>query len=151
MSSADIHKFRNESVGFIFQYHYLLTELSAIENVILPARNLNIYEKMKPYAFELLKRLGIFALAKKYPNQLSGGEQQRVAIARALLLRPRYLFADEPTGNLDTYNAKIVMELLRETNQIEKTTVCLVTHDPQFASQAMREIYLVDGKISSRE
>jgi lipoprotein-releasing system ATP-binding protein len=151
MSPEEIHQFRNLNVGFIFQYHYLLTELSAIENVILPARNLNIHEKVKPYAFELLKRLGIFPLAKKYPNQLSGGEQQRVAIARALLLRPRYLFADEPTGNLDTFNAKIVMDLLRETNQVEKTTVCLVTHDPQFASQAMREIYLVDGKISPRE
>jgi putative ABC transport system ATP-binding protein/lipoprotein-releasing system ATP-binding protein len=93
--------------------------------------------------------LGVERQAHKFPGQLSGGEQQRVAIARALLLRPRYIFADEPTGNLDTANAKIVMDLLVQVNRDEGTTVCLVTHDPQYAAMAPIEIYLVDGRIDA--
>lgn len=80
---------------------------------------------------------------------MSGGEQQRVAIARALILNPKYIFADEPTGNLDTENAEIVMNILKKVNS-EGTTICLVTHDPEFAAMASREIFLIDGKISER-
>jgi ABC-type lipoprotein export system ATPase subunit len=151
LNSQEIHRLRNEKIGFIFQFHYLLPELTAMENVLLPARNLKLIDKKKKHALDLLKKLGIGHLTTRYPNQLSGGEQQRVAIARALILNPKYLFADEPTGNLDTINAQIVMDILKEVNERDKTTVCLVTHDPDFASMAKREIYLIDGKISKKE
>jgi lipoprotein-releasing system ATP-binding protein len=150
MTSNEIHEFRNRNVGFIFQFHFLLSELTAIENILLPARNLGIIEEKTADAIKLLEELGIGAQENKYPWQMSGGEQQRVAIARALILRPRYIFADEPTGNLDSENAEIVMTILKKVNK-SGTTICLVTHDPDFAAMANREIYLVDGKISSKE
>lgn len=151
ISQDELHSFRNHQVGFIFQFHYLLPELSSVENVLLPARNLGLQTKMLPKALELLERLNILYTADKYPGQMSGGEQQRVAIARALIMEPRYIFADEPTGNLDTHNAQIVMEILKETNQKHSTTICLVTHEPDYSAMADREIYLVDGRISARE
>lgn len=149
MSSDQLHTFRNQQVGFIFQFHYLLPELTALENVLLPARNARRLEQLTPRAQELLKELGVEKQTHKFPGQLSGGEQQRVAIARALLMKPRYIFADEPTGNLDTVNARMVMEMLQRVNQEEKTTICLVTHEPIFAKLAEREIYLVDGRITN--
>jgi lipoprotein-releasing system ATP-binding protein len=149
MSSDQLHTFRNQQVGFIFQFHYLLPELTARENVLLPARNARRLEQLTPRAQELLKELGVEKQTHKFPGQLSGGEQQRVAIARALLMKPRYIFADEPTGNLDTVNARMVMEMLQRVNQEEKTTICLVTHEPIFAKLAEREIYLVDGRITN--
>jgi putative ABC transport system ATP-binding protein/lipoprotein-releasing system ATP-binding protein len=150
MTSEEVREFRNRHVGFIFQFHYLLPELTALENILLPARNLGRSEATEPAARELLSRLGLANQADKHPGQMSGGEQQRVAIARALILRPKYVFADEPTGNLDTSNAEIVMDILKKTNQDNGTTVCLVTHDPDFARMAEREIYLVDGRIVKR-
>ena len=150
LSSDDLHHFRNTSVGFIFQFHYLLPELTALENVLLPARNLGIMKEKIRDALSLLEQLGIATHADKYPGQLSGGEQQRVAIARALVLNPKYIFADEPTGNLDTRNAQIVMNMLKKVNKENGTTVCLVTHDPGFAAMAEREIFLVDGRIADK-
>lgn len=150
MTSKQAHSFRNENVGFIFQFHYLLPELDALENILLPARNLNKMEEKKPRAFELLEHLGLKGKEKSLPSKMSGGEQQRVAIARALILQPKYIFADEPTGNLDTENAEIVINLLKAVNSAG-TTVCLVTHDPDFARAASREIYLKDGQISTRK
>lgn len=149
MSTAEMHDFRNRHVGFIFQFHFLLPELTAIENILLPARNLDISEEKTGEARRLLKELGILAQENKFPSQMSGGEQQRVAIARALILSPAYIFADEPTGNLDTENAEIVMNILKETNQ-QGTTICLVTHDPDFSKMAQREIFLVDGRIAEK-
>lgn len=148
MSTEDIHDFRNKHVGFIFQFHYLLPELTALENVLLPAMNLRLEAEKRYDAEALLDQLGIGRLKDKYPGQLSGGEQQRVAIARALILNPKYIFADEPTGNLDTTNAKVVMEMLKKVNRERGTTICLVTHEPSFAAMAEREIFLIDGKIS---
>jgi putative ABC transport system ATP-binding protein/lipoprotein-releasing system ATP-binding protein len=148
MSVQDLHFFRTRRIGFVFQFHYLLPELTAIENVLLAPRNLGLHEKMRPEAESLLARFGLVDKAGKLPNEMSGGEQQRVAIARALIMKPAYLFADEPTGNLDTANAAIVMELLREVNR-QGTTVLMVTHDPGFAASARREITLVDGRVSS--
>jgi len=147
MTSSQMHHFRNKHVGFIFQFHFLLPELTALENVLLPARNLNCIPEKLPEARKLLKKLGIQNHENKYPGQMSGGEQQRVAIARALVLQPQYIFADEPTGNLDTENAEIVMDILKDVNQ-QGTTICLVTHDPDFSKMAKREIYLVDGRIT---
>lgn len=149
MSVAEVHAFRNLNVGFIFQFHYLLPELTALENILLPARNLGREDEKREYAESLLKELNISKQIHKLPSQMSGGEQQRVAIARALIMNPRYIFADEPTGNLDTANAQTVMDILQRVNRENKTTICLVTHEPDFARLARREIYLVDGRISA--
>lgn len=146
----EIHQFRNKKTGFIFQFHYLLPELTALENVLLPARNLGLNDKLRPNALELLDRLGVKRQHNRLPSELSGGEQQRIAIARALILKPKFLFADEPTGNLDSINANIVMEILKEVNRVDHTTICLVTHDPGFAAMAEREIYLIDGRLAQR-
>lgn len=147
MSVDEVHAFRNKYVGFVFQFHYLLPELTALENVLLPARNLNVNKTKEAIAF--LDELGVAEHKDKFPSQMSGGEQQRVAIARALILQPKYIFADEPTGNLDTANADIVMSMLKRENQQHGTTISLVTHDPDFAKQADREIFLIDGRIRS--
>jgi putative ABC transport system ATP-binding protein/lipoprotein-releasing system ATP-binding protein len=149
MGNDEIHQFRNRHVGFIFQFHFLLSELTALENVLLPARNLGIMKEKKELAQSLFKKLGIAAHENKYPGQMSGGEQQRVAIARALILQPKYIFADEPTGNLDSENAEIVMNILKEVNK-DGATICLVTHDADFSAMASREIYLVDGRIAAK-
>jgi putative ABC transport system ATP-binding protein/lipoprotein-releasing system ATP-binding protein len=148
MPSEELYRFRNEQMGFVFQFHYLLAELSAFENVLMPARKYGREKEKQAYAEELLAQFGLKEKMKRLPRQLSGGEQQRVAIARALVMQPRYLFADEPTGSLDTLNGDIVMKIIRESNEQRKTTVVLVTHDPDFAAQAQRQILLVDGKLA---
>lgn len=150
MSTTEVHAFRNRKVGFIFQFHYLLPELTVLENVLLPARNLSLHDEKLKDALGLLDELGIRDQAEKFPGQMSGGQQQRVAIARSLILTPRYIFADEPTGNLDTHNAGVVMDILKRVNKEHGTTICLVTHEPEFAAQAHREIYLIDGRIGHR-
>jgi ABC-type lipoprotein export system ATPase subunit len=147
MNSNELHAFRNHRIGFIFQFHYLLSELTVLENILLPARNANVYQAKVAYAHELLEKLGIKEKKDQRPSELSGGQQQRVAIARSLIMSPQFIFADEPTGNLDSKNANIVIEMLRETNKRDGTTVVLVTHDPDFAASAKREIVLVDGRI----
>lgn len=151
MSIAELHRFRNEKVGFVFQFHYLLPELTALENVLLPARNLKRDRELQNEALSLLEELDVKDQAHKLPSQMSGGQQQRVAIARAMILKPRYLFADEPTGNLDTKNGHTVMEIFKRVHRQNGTTIALVTHEPSYAKLADREIYLVDGRLSSRE
>lgn len=150
MSVEEVHHFRNKQVGFVFQFHYLLPELTALENILLPARNLGLMEQKRKMAESLLEELNIPKQRDKLPSQMSGGEQQRVAIARALIMEPRYIFADEPTGNLDTRNAEVVMKILKRVNKELGTTIALVTHEPEFAAQADREIYLIDGKLADR-
>lgn len=147
MTSKEIHHFRNTSIGFIFQFHYLLPELTALENVLLGPRNLGLHEEKKEFAFSLLEQVGVVDQAHKLPSQMSGGQQQRVAIARALVMNPKYIFADEPTGNLDTLNGDRVMQILIKINTELKTTICLVTHEPEYSKLASREIHLVDGRI----
>ncbi|MDH5546109.1 MAG: ABC transporter ATP-binding protein [Gammaproteobacteria bacterium] len=142
-----LHEFRNQQVGFVFQFHYLLPELTAIENVLLPARKTKQHEKKRDYALSLFERFDIAGKTDKLPSQLSGGEQQRVAIIRALIMRPRYLFADEPTGNLDSKNGEIVMGMLKQANEENHTTLILVTHEPEYASMANREVFLHDGRL----
>lgn len=149
LSVDEVHQFRNENVGFVFQFHYLLPELTALENILLPARNLGLEKKKKSEALNLLEELDVLDQKDKLPSQMSGGQQQRIAIARALVLRPKYIFADEPTGNLDTHNAQVVMNMLKRVNREHGTTIALVTHEPDFAAQADREILLVDGRIAS--
>jgi putative ABC transport system ATP-binding protein/lipoprotein-releasing system ATP-binding protein len=147
MSEDEIHQFRNTEVGFIFQFHYLLPELTAIENVLLPARKVGRYEELMPRAQSLLEQFGLKGKEGRLPSQLSGGEQQRVAIARSLVMSPKYIFADEPTGNLDTANGMVVMDLLKKVNRENKTTLVLVTHEPDYAAMASRQIHLVDGRL----
>jgi putative ABC transport system ATP-binding protein/lipoprotein-releasing system ATP-binding protein len=149
MNSERIHAFRNHNIGFIFQFHYLLPELTALENILLPPRNLNRQNEYLKRAKDLLEMFNATNVMHKLPGQMSGGEQQRVAIARALIMTPKYIFADEPTGNLDTVNSQIVMKILKEINQNSGTTICLVTHEPDYAAMASREIYLIDGKIAT--
>ena len=143
----DIYKLRNKQIGFVFQFHYLIQELSALENVLLPARKAKELEARRPLAMSLLKEVGLEGLESRYPAELSGGEQQRVAIARALIMEPTYLFADEPTGNLDSINGLKIIELFEKFNRENGTTIIYVTHDKEFAAKARRQISLVDGAL----
>ncbi len=143
----DIYQLRNRNIGFVFQFHYLLAELTAIENVLLPARKANEFEQRRKFALELMRTVGLEGKEHRYPGELSGGEQQRLAIARALVMEPKYLFADEPTGNLDSANGMIIMELFKKFNREKGTTIIYVTHDVDFAGIASRKITLVDGAL----
>jgi putative ABC transport system ATP-binding protein/lipoprotein-releasing system ATP-binding protein len=151
MPSEDLYQFRNQQMGFVFQFNYLIAELTALENVLMPTRKLNKHAALAPYAENLLEQFGLKDKMKRYPRQLSGGEQQRVAIARALVMKPKYLFADEPTGSLDSTNGGKVMEIIEKSHKEDGTTVILVTHDTEFAKLAKRSIRLVDGRIASGE
>ncbi len=147
MTPAELYQLRNEKIGFVFQFHYLIAELSVLDNVLLPAQKTKQVEKRTAEAHVLLKKFGLNEKMNRLPRQLSGGEQQRVAIARSLIMQPRYLFADEPTGSLDSINGELVIQILREANQQQGTTLILVTHDPDFAKLAQRQICLSDGRM----
>jgi putative ABC transport system ATP-binding protein/lipoprotein-releasing system ATP-binding protein len=140
-----VHQLRNQKIGFVFQFHYLLSELSALENVLLPARKAGLLKEKEAFAIELLNAVGLGDKNHRFPHHLSGGEQQRVAIARALVMRPKYLFADEPTGNLDSVSGNIVLDLFEKFNREFGTTIIYVTHDEDFGGRARRQIRLVDG------
>jgi putative ABC transport system ATP-binding protein len=139
---------RNEKIGFIFQSFNLIPDLNLFDNVDVPLRyrGFNGAERKKRIE-NSLEMVGLAQRMKHLPSQLSGGQQQRVAIARALAGEPRFLLADEPTGNLDTQMANSVMDLLKSINDAG-TTIIMVTHDGQLASQARRNIYVRDGKVS---
>jgi lipoprotein-releasing system ATP-binding protein len=140
--------FRNKHIGFVFQFHHLLPEFSALENVCIPgwltSRN---KKEVKKGAEELLRILGLSHRLENKPNQLSGGEQQRVAVARALINKPDIVFADEPTGNLDTVNAKELHELFFELRREFNQTFLIVTHNEELAQLSDRTLTMKDGKI----
>ncbi|MFT6733247.1 MAG: putative ABC transport system ATP-binding protein [Polaribacter sp.] len=139
---------RNEKIGFIFQSFNLIPDLNLFDNVDVPLRYRKFGTKDRKLRIEnALERVGLSARMKHLPSQLSGGQQQRVAIARALAGEPRFLLADEPTGNLDSLMARQVMQLLEEINQ-QGTTVIMVTHDAELARRAQRNIHIVDGQVS---
>jgi len=141
---------RNLDMGFVFQSYHLLPELTALENVILPAMIKENSRKTSAIEFaglKLLEQLGLSARASHRPNQLSGGEQQRVAIARALMNGPKVVFCDEPTGNLDSVSGLMVMNTLLRLNQTHGVTVVIVTHDEKIASRTQRVIYMKDGLL----
>ena len=137
---------RGRYTGFIFQSFQLLMSLTARENVMLPAE-LRGDEQAESQALELLEKVGLDSRLNHYPNQLSGGEQQRVAIARAFASRPEIMFADEPTGNLDTKTGSLVTELLFDLNREFGTTLVLVTHDAGLASRCDRTISIASGRV----
>lgn len=147
LSLSDRTRIRNREIGFIFQAFNLIGDLTVYENVELPLtyRSMASSERKKRVQ-EVLERVGMAHRMKHYPSQLSGGQQQRVAVARALVGQPSILLADEPTGNLDSKNSEAVMDLLRQLHR-EGATICMVTHDPRYASIADRTIHLFDGRI----
>lgn len=139
---------RGRKLGFVFQAYHLVPTLTAMENVMLPMEMLgDERDGALSRAEYLLKSVGLEERSSHYPTQLSGGEQQRVALARAFMMKPSILFADEPTGNLDSQNGKHVLELLWALNKTEGTTLILVTHDESLAALADRRILLSDGRI----
>ncbi|TGM07084.1 ABC transporter ATP-binding protein [Leptospira barantonii] len=147
MDEEEIHEFRNKRMGFIFQFHYLLPEFTALENVLMPARKAGLLKETQSYAEHLLEEFDLKDRMDYRINRLSGGQAQRVAIARALVMNPKYIFADEPTGALDSANTKVVMNILEKVNRETKTTILVVTHDTDFASKTKRQIHLVDGRV----
>ena len=141
-------EFRNRHIGFVFQFHNLLPEFSALENVMMPALIGGAKRKdAKLRALELLEAVGLTERIDHKPAQLSGGEQQRVAIARALINRPSVLFADEPTGNLDTHNRDENQQILFDIRAKFGQTIIMVTHDERLADMADRKIVMSDGQI----
>ncbi len=148
-SQNQLATFRNENIGFVFQFHYLLPEFSALENVMIPALKLKKYSKaeVEERAYKNLEMLGLKDQALKNTNKLSGGQQQRVAIARALINDPAIIMGDEPTGNLDTANTQIVFDIFRELAKERQQTIIAVTHDDDFAKNCDRIIEMKDGQI----
>ncbi len=142
---------RGRKIGFVFQSYHLIPTLTAEENVLLPLELSGLANSGSARARELLDSVGLLDRRDHYPVQLSGGEQQRVALARAFVGRPPILLADEPTGNLDTANGRVVLDLLMALNRREGTTLVLVTHDQQISEQADRRITLRDGRVVSDE
>jgi putative ABC transport system ATP-binding protein len=138
---------RGRKIGFVFQAYHLIPTLTAEENVLLPMELAGRDDGGRERARELLDRVGLADRRDHYPVQLSGGEQQRVALARAFALRPPILLADEPTGNLDTANGRMVLDLLLAMNREEGTTLVLVTHEQELAGSADRRIVLRDGLV----
>ncbi|KGK98452.1 ABC transporter ATP-binding protein [Methanococcoides methylutens] len=148
MSDKERSSARNEMLGFIFQYHHLLPDFSALENVMMP---LLIAGKSKreaeKIASDILKEVGLEERMDHRPNQLSGGQNQRVAVARALANDPKIVIGDEPTGNLDSHSSDKIYELLRKLNKEHDQTFILVTHDESMAAKTDRIVRIVDGKI----
>ncbi|MBX3394376.1 MAG: ABC transporter ATP-binding protein [Phycisphaerae bacterium] len=149
------NRMRNESFGFVFQFYHLLPEFDVLENVLLPAmvgrsagQWLGGRASLGQRAKDLLARVGLSDRMRHRPNELSGGERQRVAIARALVNQPAMLFADEPTGNLDSRTGRDIFNLLKELNRAGQTIV-MVTHDRELATEADRTVHLVDGRLES--
>ncbi|MFZ4725687.1 MAG: ABC transporter ATP-binding protein [Paludibacter sp.] len=145
----ELAAFRNANIGFVFQFHYLLPEFSSLDNVMLPALKLGrkSKEEIEHDAMENLNLLGLNDQALKSANKLSGGQQQRVAIARALINNPSIIMGDEPTGNLDSKNTKIVFDIFKQLAREKGQTIITVTHDDDFAANSDRIIELQDGEL----
>ncbi|MDI6801803.1 MAG: ABC transporter ATP-binding protein [Thermodesulfovibrionales bacterium] len=160
LSNGELASFRNKAIGFVFQFHYLLPEFSALENVIMPgmismgSRGQGIkesrYKEFYEKAERLLDELGIYARKDHKPGELSGGEQQRVAVARALLLEPKLILADEPTGNLDAATGDELFRVLKGINEKSGVTFIIVTHNEQMSRKCRRTLEMVDGRLIDR-
>ena len=146
----DLAPLRNEIIGFVFQSFHLVPSLTALENVMFPAE-LKHDPRAEAKATDLLHRVGMQKRGTNYPHQLSGGEMQRVAMCRAVINNPKIIFADEPTGNLDSENGRAVLDLLLEFQKERRTTLVLVTHSLDIAEMADRVIVLKDGRITNSQ
>ncbi len=146
LAEAELAEVRGSKIGFVFQSYQLISTLTALENVLLPFE-LNKQGSGLKQARRLLDEVGLTERVEHYPVQLSGGEQQRVALARAFIVEPPIVMADEPTGNLDSTNGRLVLDLLLDRNRRAGTTLVLVTHDPEIANRADRKIVLRDGMV----
>ncbi len=148
MAERDLARFRNRTVGFVFQFHHLLPEFTALENSMMPALIQGMHRKeAKRRAEEILRQVGLGDRMTHKPGELSGGEQQRVAVARSLILEPEVLLADEPTGNLDRETGEGVYRLLQQMNAERGITTIIVTHNEEIAGRLPRRIRLVDGRV----
>jgi lipoprotein-releasing system ATP-binding protein len=150
-NEQQLAQIRLQRVGFVFQFHFLLAEFSSLENIMLPMRKLGKLSELEIQnkAIQLLKMLDMEGHQHKLPSQLSGGQRQRVAIARALANDPVLILADEPTGALDSKSSANVREILHDLSRNHQCAIVAVTHDPNFAQAADRQIHLIDGRISS--
>lgn len=146
LAETDLAAIRGRKIGFVFQSYQLIPTLTAVENVLLPFE-LNVEGNGLSQARALLEQVGLAERMEHYPIQLSGGEQQRVALARAFVVNPPIVMADEPTGNLDSHNGRLVLDLLLQRNREARTTLVLVTHDSEVAGRADRKIVLKDGMV----
>ena len=146
LSNTDLSKLRNTKIGFVFQFHELIPELNVMENICLPGwiKNDN---KVADNANRLISYFGLDKLKNKKPNTLSGGEKQRAAIARAMINSPKIIFADEPTGNLDSTNSKILFDIFFKLRDDYDCSIVIVTHNPENAKKCDRKLQIVDGKI----
>jgi lipoprotein-releasing system ATP-binding protein len=148
MNGRTLAAFRNRNIGFVFQFHHLLPEFTALENVCVPGWIAGRAKKeVSAYASRLLNMLGLSGRMDNKPGQLSGGEQQRVAVARALVNQPKIVFADEPTGNLDSANARELHQLFFDLRKQFGQTFLIVTHNEELAQMSDRELHMKDGKI----
>lgn len=149
LTQNQLANFRNKHIGFVFQFHFLLPEFSALKNVMIPAEKASKYNKseIEDRAYEKLKWLDMHHFATKLSSKLSGGQQQRVAIARALVNDPDIIMGDEPTGNLDSVNSQTVFDILKDLTRTKGQTIIAVTHDPDFAQNSDRTIEMKDGEI----
>ena len=148
LADADVVRFRNRQVGFVFQFHHLLPEFNAVENVEMPLRIARVpVAEARPRAEELLRRVGLGERTTHRPGMLSGGEQQRVAVARALVMRPAVLLADEPTGDLDERTAESLHQLFRDMHAATTLTSIIATHNPQLAAACDRVLRLEGGRL----
>lgn len=148
LSQRELAKFRNQKIGFVFQFHQLLPEFDAIENIMIPAMIQGISKKeAREKAYLLLEKVGLQDRASHRPNEISGGEQQRIAVCRALVNQPNIVFADEPSGNLDSKNANELHELFFKLREELNQSFVIVTHNQELAQQADRMLRMQDGKI----
>ncbi|GAB4336815.1 MAG: ABC transporter ATP-binding protein [Calditrichia bacterium] len=148
LRNSQLAAFRNKNLGFVFQFHYLLPEFTALENLLIPAMIAQMERiAAQERAIELLREVGLEHRLHHRPSQLSGGEQQRVAVARALMNHPRIILADEPTGNLDSNNSRALFDLILGLNRKYRQTFVIVTHHEMFVEKAHRVVHLLDGMI----
>jgi ABC-type lipoprotein export system ATPase subunit len=148
LNDEELAEYRNKFVGFVFQFHFLLPSMNALDNIYLPARlSGELTDEVKKRVMDLAHKLSVNNLLNKMPYELSGGEQQRINIIRALSLRPKLLLCDEPTGNLDSQNSLLVIELLRTLSKEYGSTLIVVTHDSLLASTFINQLTMKDGQF----
>lgn len=150
MTANQLADYRNKTIGFVFQFHYLLPEFTALENVLMPyqIQNKKVTKEVIRRAEETLDLVGLYKIRNNLATKMSGGQQQRTAIARAIFNHPKMILADEPTGNLDSDSTETIYDLLRNINQELKTTFIIITHDRRIAEKADRIIEIKDGRVN---